>query len=118
MHVVNHKKLFRPYREEKLAVRRRSGRKRALGMRAPLVKPVVPNECWALDFMSDQLTDGRRFWILTAVDICTLQCIRLITDTSRVHQQHDRRLGGGAAYRMALYRAWEAHVEWVPRERQ
>ena len=115
---MNHKRFFRLYREEKLGVRRRSGRKRAIGARAPLMKLVVPNECWALDFMPDQLIDGRRFRILTAVDICTPECIALINDASRVHQQHGRRLGGGAAYRMALYRAWEAHAEWVPRERQ
>ena len=36
---VNHKKLFRVYREERLAVRRRGGRKRALGTRAPMAMP-------------------------------------------------------------------------------
>lgn len=34
---VNHKKLFRLYREEKLVVRKRGGRKRALGTRAPQI---------------------------------------------------------------------------------
>ena len=43
-HVVSHKKLFRLYREDKLAVRRRSGRNRAIGMQAPLTKPLVPTE--------------------------------------------------------------------------
>lgn len=38
-HVVNHKKLFRLYREEKLAVRRRGGRKRAMGTRAGVLAP-------------------------------------------------------------------------------
>ena len=37
--VVNHKKLFRLYREERLTVRRRGGRKRALGTRAPMTLP-------------------------------------------------------------------------------
>ena len=36
---MNHKKLYRLYREEKLMVRRRGGRKRALGTRAPMVLP-------------------------------------------------------------------------------
>lgn len=40
--VVNHKKLFRLYREEKLAVRRRGGRKRAIGTRAPMLVPLSP----------------------------------------------------------------------------
>jgi putative transposase len=81
-YVVNHKRLFRLYREEKLAVRRRGGRKRAIGTRAPMLIPLAPNERWSLDFVSDQLTDGRRFRILTIVDDCTRENIALIADTS------------------------------------
>ena len=81
-HAVNHKKLFRLYREEKLAVRRRGGRKRAIGTRAPMIAPLRPNERWSLDFVSDQLTDGRRFRILTVVDDCTRECLALVADTS------------------------------------
>lgn len=55
---VNHKKLFRLYREEKLSVRRRGGRKRAIGTRAPMFGPLRPNERWSLNFVSDQFTDG------------------------------------------------------------
>jgi putative transposase len=40
---LNHKKLFRLYREERLTVRRRGGRKRALGTRAPMTLPQGPN---------------------------------------------------------------------------
>ena len=43
------------------AERRRSGRKRALGTRAPLAVPLGPNQCWALDFVSDALVCGQRF---------------------------------------------------------
>jgi len=81
-YVVNHKKLFRLYREEKLAVRRRGGRKRAIGTRAPMMIPFAPNERWSLDFVSDQLTDGRRFRILAIVDDCTRECLALVADTS------------------------------------
>jgi putative transposase len=81
-YVVNHKKLFRLYREEKLAVRRRGGRKRAIGTRAPMMIPLAPNERWSLDFVSDQLTDGRRFRILTIVDDCTRECLALVADIS------------------------------------
>ena len=42
--IVNHKRLFRLYREERLMVRRRGGRKRALGTRAPLAVPQWPND--------------------------------------------------------------------------
>lgn len=81
-HVVNHKKLFRLYREEKLAVRRRGGRKRAIGTRAPMLIPLRPNQRWSLDFVSDQFTDGRRFRILTIVDDCTRENLALVADTS------------------------------------
>src|SRR5512134_3514655 len=43
---VNHKKLRRLYREERLQVRRRGGRKRALGTRAPMAPPQGPNQRW------------------------------------------------------------------------
>ena len=51
---VNHKRLFRLYREERLMVRRRGGRKRALGTRAPMLVPQWPNDRWSLDFVADQ----------------------------------------------------------------
>ena len=48
--VLNHKRLFRLYREERLTVRKRGGRKRALGTRAPMTIPQGPNQRWSLDF--------------------------------------------------------------------
>jgi putative transposase len=81
-HLVNHKRLFRIYREEKLVVRRRGGRKRAMGTRAPMLIPMAPNQRWSLDFVSDQMTDCRRFRVLTVVDDCTRECLALVADTS------------------------------------
>ncbi|WP_247489753.1 IS3 family transposase [Bradyrhizobium sp. 17] len=93
-YLINHKKLFRLYREEKLTVRRRGGRKRAIGTRAPMLVPMMPNDRWSLDFVSDQLTCGRRFRILTVVDDCTRECLALVADTSlsgtRVARELDR----------------------------
>src|SRR6202789_4725187 len=79
---VNHKKLRRLYREERLQVRRRGGRKRALGTRAPLTMPQGPNQRWSLDFVSDTLTDSRRFRMLAVVDDFTRECLSLVADTS------------------------------------
>jgi putative transposase len=62
--VLNRKKLYRLYREEKLMVRRRGRRKRAIGTRAPMTLPNAINQRWSLDFVSDALGDGRRFRIL------------------------------------------------------
>ena len=63
-YVVNHKRLFRIYREERLMVRKRGGRKRALGTRAPIPVPLRPNDRWSLDLVSDQFICGRRFRML------------------------------------------------------
>jgi putative transposase len=95
---VNHKKLRRLYREERLQVRRRGGRKRALGTRAPMAIPQGPNQRWSLDFVSDQLGDSRRFRILAVVDDFTRECLALVADTSlsglRVTRELDRIIAG------------------------
>jgi len=46
---VNRKKTERLYREEKLTVRRRRGRKKATGTRAPILVEAVPNAHWSVD---------------------------------------------------------------------
>ena len=63
-------------------MRRRSGRKRALGTRMPMVLPQGPNQRWSLDFLSDAFADGRRFRILAIVDDFTRECLALVPDTS------------------------------------
>ena len=73
---MNHKKLFRLYREEGLSVRKRGGRKRALGARSPMMLPDQPNQRWSLDFVSDALNNGRRFRVLTVVDDYTRESWR------------------------------------------
>ena len=90
---MNHKKLRRLYREERLQVRRRGGRKRALGTRAPIILPQGPNQRWSLDFVSDTLTDGRRFRILAVVDDFTRECLCLVADTSLSGIRVARELG-------------------------
>jgi len=56
--------------------------------------PMAPNDRWSLDFVSDQLTDCRRFRILTIVDDCTRESLALVADTSlsgvRVARELDR----------------------------
>lgn len=93
-YVVNHKRLFRIYREERLMVRRRGGRKRAIGTRSPMLLPDGRNVRWSLDFVHDQLGDGRRFRILSVVDDYTRESLALVADTSisgiRVARELDR----------------------------
>ena len=81
-HSMNHKKLYRLYREERLMVRRRGGRKRALGSRTPMELPQAINQRWSLDFVSDTLADGRRFRILCIVDDFSRECLAAVVDTS------------------------------------
>lgn len=78
---VNHKKLRRLYREEKLHLRHRGGRKRALGARKLMLLPGRPNEGCSLDFVSDAYTDGRRFRALAVVDDYTRECLASAADT-------------------------------------
>jgi putative transposase len=80
--LVNRKRVQRIYREERLTVRRRGGRKRAMGTRRPMETPLLANQRWSLDFVSDQLSDGRRFRILAVVDDCTRECLALVADNS------------------------------------
>ena len=79
---INHKKLRRLYCEDNLQVRKRGGRKRALGTRRPLLVPGRINDRWSLDFVSDAFTDGRRFRVLAVIDDYSRECLALVADTS------------------------------------
>ena len=91
---VNWKKLYRIYREERLTVRKRGGRKRALGTRAPMAIPQEPNQCWSLDFVADSLDWDRRFRVLCIIDDFSRECLGAVVDTSisghRVARELDR----------------------------
>ncbi len=79
---VNLKKVYRLYREEGLAVKRRRGRRRAIGARAPIAVPQELNQRWSLDFVSDQLANGRRFRLLNVMDDFNSECLAAIPDFS------------------------------------
>jgi transposase InsO family protein len=75
-------RIYRLYREEGLAVRKRRSRRKAVGTRAPILVEARPNARWSLDFVHDQLACGRRFRILNIVDDVTRECLAAIPDTS------------------------------------
>jgi len=77
---VNLKKVWRVYQEEGLTVRRRRGRRRAIGTRAPIVAPQGLNQRWSLDFVSDQLANGRRFRLLNVIDDFNSECLAAVPD--------------------------------------
>lgn len=115
---VNWKKLYRIHREEGLTVRKRGGRKRAIGTRAPIIArrrmrsmlpggaiPQGPNQRWSLDprhCLSDQwrsndsipdsLSDGRRFRVLCVIDDFCRECLACVVDTSLSGQRVARGL--------------------------
>ena len=91
---MNWKKLYRLYQEEGLPVRKRGGRKRAVGTRIPIAIPQGPNERWSLDFMSDALEGGRRSRVLNVIDDFSRECLAAVVGTSiggaRVARELDR----------------------------
>lgn len=80
-------------------MRRRGGRKRALGTRAPLAVPQGPNQCWAVGFVSDALVCGRRFRALAVVDQFSRECVALVVDTSLSGARVARELDAAIAIR-------------------
>jgi putative transposase len=79
---VNHKRVHRLYRSEGLMVRRRLRKRIAAAKRVPLPAPTRVNERWSIDFMSDQLADGRCFRTLNIVDDLSRECLAIEVDTS------------------------------------
>ena len=80
--IMNHKKLYRLYREEGLSVKRRRGRKRARGSRTPMPEAAHPNARWSLDFLADSFGASRKFRILAVIDDCCRENLCLTADTS------------------------------------
>ena len=91
---ANHKRVYRLYREEGLAMRIRQ--RRRIRWSGVAVKPVVsqPNERWSMDFVSDCVSSGKVIRMLTIVDDYTRECPAIEVDTSlgglRVRRVLDR----------------------------
>lgn len=80
---MNQKKFRRIYRDLKLSLKIRKGRKVRTMPRAPIAPPTGSNQRWSMDFVSDALgPSGRRFRILTVVDDFTRECVLLYADFS------------------------------------
>ncbi|UYV14199.1 MAG: IS3 family transposase [Phycisphaera sp.] len=75
---VNRKRVYRLYREEGLCVGRHKPRRHRSSVTRPeLTRATHTNESWSMDFMSDQLFDGRRFRLLTIVDDFTRESLAI-----------------------------------------
>jgi putative transposase len=81
-YVVNHKKLHRLYREEKLALRKKSKKRLKCEKRGEIAAATRPGQRWTMDFIHDRLADGRSFRTLNLTDTFTRQCLGQEVDTS------------------------------------
>jgi putative transposase len=79
--VLNHKRTHRIYCEEGLQVRTKK-RKKLTRPRIPLPVPDRINERWSIDFVSDQLANGRRFRVFNNVDDFSRECLLQLVDFS------------------------------------
>jgi putative transposase len=80
--LINHKRTERIYREEGLLLRIRRRRKMASVLRTQLPKPERWNQIWSMDFMEDNLSNGRKIKTLTIVDEYSRKCHAIEVDTS------------------------------------
>jgi putative transposase len=80
--MINHKRTERLYRQERLALRIRRRKKLASLLRTDIPQPNYANHIWSMDFMRDNLSDGRTIKLLSVVDEYTRKCFRIEVDTS------------------------------------
>lgn len=79
--LVNHKRVYRLYREDGLSLRlRRPRRNVSAANRERQPAASAPNEMWSMDFVSDALFDGRRLRALTVVDSFTREALAIDVD--------------------------------------
>ena len=80
--LVNHKRVYRLYKESRLAFRKEKRKRLPKNERQPLVVPSKPLECWSLDFMSDSLASGRKFRMLNIIDDFNREIMHIEIGTS------------------------------------
>lgn len=98
-YLINHKRTERLYREEGLSLRLKKRKKRTSHVRVVMDSPTGINQHWSMDFVSDNLYNGRRFRVLTIVDDFSRECPGLEADHSLTGKRVTRVLD-----RIALFR--------------
>jgi len=74
--LINHKRVYRLYRDEGLALKRNTPKRRRSALHRE-GRGVVdrPNERWAMDFVHDTLAGGEKFRVLTVIDVFTREAL-------------------------------------------
>jgi len=91
---ANHKRIERLYREEGLSLKlRRRRRKRLSHLRVPRERPVAANQTWAVDFIHDSLSSGRRFRAFAVLDEWSRESLAIEVDLSLPGERVTRVLG-------------------------
>jgi len=80
--IINHKRIYRIYREEGLVMRRKKRKRFRAEARVPLTLPTDANQVWTMDFTRDTLASGRKFRTLNLMDGYTREAPRIEVDTS------------------------------------
>jgi putative transposase len=96
---INHKRVYRLYRDADLAVRRRRKAKRTTGERVPLQLARSVNEVWSMDFVSDSLANGRRIKCVTVADDFSHECVNIAVDYGISGEYVTRILDRAAVFR-------------------
>jgi putative transposase len=82
---INHKRVYRLYHEEGLIMRKKVPRRRVASVKREIKAAASSrNECWSMDFVSDQLFDDRRLRVLVILENFTRECLALDA-SSRIH---------------------------------
>lgn len=121
--IINHKRTYRIYKEEKLDLRPKRRKRIKSEKRGGREMRAAPNEEWSMDFASDVLCDGRTFRTLNVIDIFTRRCLAIETDSSlsgervvrvmaRLSKRHGKpkrlRIANGPEFRSHKLDQWAA----------
>lgn len=78
----NHKRIYRIYCKANLQLQKRIKKKKQIHLRLVLNPVTKPNQRWSMDFVSDQVTSGRKFRCFNVVDDYTHECVMIKVDSS------------------------------------
>jgi putative transposase len=129
-HCWNHKRVYRIYRELELNLRIKPRKRIVRQKPEPLIVPAAINQCWSMDFMHDQLSDGRSFRILNVIDDFNREALSMEIDLSLpaervmraldqvragVHQHQADTVGRKAGNSLVIHPAWKPTAKCLPR---